>query len=185
MRQFALVLALFLLAAPVLHAQTSTNDSALSVPAPTGFVNDFAGVLADSTRQLLDGLANGVRLASGAEITIVTVQTLDGRDVRMVARDLRRRWGVGASGLHADPKVNAGVVLLIATSERRVALELGNGMEAFLPAARAGRILDSLVVPAVLVQRWDEAATEGTWAVVAAFAQRFGFTMPGRIITAP
>lgn len=184
MRPSALVLALTLLVAPTLHAQASRNDSALSVPAPTGFVNDFAGVLADSTRSLLEGLASGVRLASGAEITIVTVKELGGRDVRAVAQNLRRVWGVGAAGLHGDPKLKAGVVFLVATSERQAALELGEGMEALLSTARAGRILDSLVVPAILAHRWDEATTEGTWAVVEAFSQRFGFTMPARRPTA-
>ena len=46
---------------------------------PTGYVNDFAHVLSADTVAKLNGLAQQVDEKAGAQIALVTVNTLDGR----------------------------------------------------------------------------------------------------------
>jgi uncharacterized protein len=57
------------------------------------------------------------------------------------ATELFNRWGVGKR------EADNGVLLLVSLGDRRVEIETGYGMEAILPDAVAGEILDTAVVP--------------------------------------
>lgn len=54
---------------------------------------------------------------------------------------LGREWGVG------DKDKNNGVVLLLAVSERQVAIQVGYGLEGRLTDGKTGRILDNYAIP--------------------------------------
>ena len=171
---------LLLALAPPARAQVEATDSTLGFPPPTGWVADLAHVLPDSTRSLLTALSEGVRHACLGEIVVVTVDSLHGRDARVVARNLGRQWRVGAPGPPSDPATDTGVVLLLAPNDGQVALELGAGTSAFISDEVAGQILDSLVLPALLRKDWERGALAGAWAIADRFAARFGFALPGR-----
>ena len=85
----------------------------LQIPAPVGYVNDFAGVIDDASRQALLAVIDEVRQKSGGEIVVVTLKDLGGRASIDVARDIGRQWKVGATGGAGDRAKNAGVVLLL------------------------------------------------------------------------
>ena len=52
-------------------------ETVASLPAPTGYVNDFAGVLTPETRQSLEDLCTQVDQQAHAQIAVVTVKSLD------------------------------------------------------------------------------------------------------------
>ena len=59
----------------------------LQIPTPVGYVNDFAGVIDDASRQALLAVIDEVRQKSGGEIVVVTLKDLGGRasiDVALV-----------------------------------------------------------------------------------------------------
>src|SRR5688572_9053720 len=89
----------------------------LQLPAPTGYVNDLAGVLPADAEARIDRMVQAVRTASGGEIAVVTMSDLGGRDVSDVALEIGRQWGVGAKGSIGDPTRNAGAVVLIVPKE--------------------------------------------------------------------
>ena len=70
----------------------------LQIPAPVGFVNDFAGVIDTGAAQRMTAVIQEVRSKSGGEIAVVTLPDLGGRAPSDVARDIGREWGVGAVG---------------------------------------------------------------------------------------
>ena len=63
-----------LLVAPGLGLHGETVDG---LPAPTGYVNDFAGVLSPETRQSVEDLCTQVDQKEHAQIAVVTVKTID------------------------------------------------------------------------------------------------------------
>src|ERR1041384_2228770 len=68
------------------------------IPAPRGFVNDFAGVLDSATIARMDAVIREVRERTGAEIAVVTLSDLAGREASDVALRIGRDWGGGAKG---------------------------------------------------------------------------------------
>lgn len=138
-----------LLAAPDLPA----------VPSPPIFVQDYAGLLDEQTKNKITGLGQEIERQSGAQLVVVTVNGLDGYPISEYANDLFRKWGLG------DKKKNNGVLLLVnkenllAGKSGKVRIEVGYGLEGAIPDGKAGRILDNYVLP-----RWQNREySNGIW----------------------
>ncbi|MGB9334420.1 MAG: TPM domain-containing protein [Candidatus Acidiferrales bacterium] len=99
---------------------------------PHGYVNDFASVLNVETKQKLDALCTEVDQKAHAQISVVTVTSLDGESVEQFTVDLAMGWGIG-------PKGNSrGVLVLLAPSEHKYRIEVGYGLEPILPDGKVG-----------------------------------------------
>src|SRR3989304_1795765 len=80
-----------------------------SLPKPIGYVNDFAGVIDESSRGRIEALAAVLREKTGAEIAVVTVPTIEPYgSIEQYSIDLATQWGVGKKG------EDNGIVLLLA-----------------------------------------------------------------------
>src|SRR5713226_8052595 len=99
---------------------------------PTGYVTDLAGVIGAETKARLETLCAEVEQKTGAQMAIVTVQSLEGESVENYAVDLFKQLGVGSK------KDNRGVLLLVAPNERKYRIEVGYGLEPVINDARAG-----------------------------------------------
>jgi len=102
---------------------------------PSGHVNDFANVIDPASRAELERYCAALKTATGAELALVTLPTLDGEPIEDVANTLFRQWGVGAK------QTNEGVLLLLAIRDRRSRLEVGYGLEPIIPDGYVGSLL--------------------------------------------
>jgi uncharacterized protein len=99
---------------------------------PAGYVNDFAHVLDQSTSQQMADICKQVDDKAHAQIAVVTINTLDGRDIESYSVDLFHQWGIGAKA------ANRGVLILYAIRDRRARIEVGYGLEPILPDGKVG-----------------------------------------------
>jgi uncharacterized protein len=99
---------------------------------PTNYVNDFAGVLDASTQAKLNSLCQQVDQRAQAQIAVVTVKSLDGQEMVSYAVALYQKWGIGAKGK------DRGVVILVATQDRKFGASVGYGLEPILPDGKVG-----------------------------------------------
>lgn len=111
------------------------------LPALTGRVVDEAGVLAPEAKTRLgDALAAHER-ATGDQVVVATVPSLQGLTIEEFANRLFRAWGLG--GAERDD----GVLLLVAPSERKVRIEVGYGLEGTVTDAASSILIQSLILP--------------------------------------
>lgn len=131
---------------------------AADYPKPTNdfFVNDFANILSRETEQKIIETSAKLSEATGAQIVVVTIKSLDGQDLESYATGLFRAWGIG------DSKKNNGVLLLIALEERRSRIEVGYGLEGALNDAKTGRIQDDYLIGPFQAEDYDTGVT-GTY----------------------
>jgi len=101
---------------------------------PCGFVNDYANVLSASEERQLVSMISEVRQKTGAEIAVVTIQSLEGNEIDDFSNRLFEKWGIGQKG-----KDN-GLLFLAAMKDRKMRIEVGYGLEGAIPDAQAGRI---------------------------------------------
>jgi uncharacterized protein len=99
---------------------------------PTNYVNDFAGVLDAATQATLNDLCRQVEQKAHAQISVVTVKSTDGEDVFSYAVDLYQKWGIGKKGS------DRGVLILLATQDRKFGASVGYGLEPILPDGKIG-----------------------------------------------
>jgi uncharacterized protein len=117
---------------------------------PQGYLSDFSGVVDPASRAELERYCAAVERAAGAQLAFVTLPSLEGEPIEDVADTLFRAWGVGPKG------TDEGVMLLLVTGERRSRLEVGYGLEPYIPDGFAGSILREMR-PALREQRYGEA----------------------------
>ncbi|MDP2983544.1 MAG: TPM domain-containing protein [Candidatus Latescibacter sp.] len=147
--------------------------SAQKFPSPTGFVNDFAGVMKPEAKQQLEGILADLKQKTSVEVSVVTVKDMGGLDVSTYAVDLMKTWGIGSK------EKNEGVLLLMALKERKVRIEVGYGLEPILTDARSGMIRDQYIVPYLKKNDFDTGLSQGALAIVALIAKEKGVELSG------
>jgi len=117
---------------------------------PEGYVTDFARVIDPQSKAALEQYAARVEQATGAQMALVTLRTLEGEPIEDVANTIYRAWGVGQKGK------NEGIMLLLVVGDRRSRLEVGYGLEPILPDGFDGSILRDMR-PALRQGQYGEA----------------------------
>jgi uncharacterized protein len=116
------------------------GETVAALSAPTGYVNDFAGVLTPQTRQSLEDLCTQVDQQAHAQIAVVTVKSMDpdksgaAPSIEEFATALEDKWKVGKKG------TDRGVLLIVSLNPRKYRIEVGYGLEGLLNDAKVGDI---------------------------------------------
>ena len=137
-RLFAVFITCLLLCTCLLSAAAKSK---LPLPTDAFFVNDFANCLTAADAAEMQSLGEALYKATGAQVVVVTVSSLDGEAIEDYGYDLANEWGIGAE------KADSGVLLLLSTGDRQVRIEVGKGLEGCLPDGKTGRILDTYAIP--------------------------------------
>src|SRR5258707_15641036 len=112
-----------------------TAESVSTLPAPTGYVSDFAGVLSPSTKYSLENLCTQGDRQARAQIAVVTIKTLDNdQSIDEFATQLEDKWKVGPKG------TDRGVLMLVVLNPRKHRIEVGYGLQGILNDAKVGDI---------------------------------------------
>lgn len=144
---------------------------------PSNYLTDVAGIVDATSAAEINDLAARLRAATGAELAVVTLPTIEDRAPGDIALAIGRAWGVGANTAIGDSTRNAGLVLLLVprTPEHKgeIYLATGRGIEGIVTDATAGRITD-LMLPDLREGQWGPALLLGTRAVAATVAKGYG-----------
>ena len=150
---------------------------AFAVPEPGKdfYVNDFAEILSDETEQYI--LNNSVALCekTKAQIAVVTVKNLEGKEIADYSLELFRNWGIG------DKELNNGILILLSLEERKVRIEVGTGLEGRVNDSKAGRFLDTYAVPHFKNDEWDEGIKNLYSAVLSEVYQEYNLEVPSEV----
>ncbi len=118
------------------------SASAREIPFLTGRVNDTAGIVPAEVRERVEGKLAQLEKASGAQIAVLTIASLEGEPLEEYALKVAQTWKLGRKG------VDDGALLLVARDDRKMRIEVGYGLEAKLTDIACKRILDDVVRPA-------------------------------------
>ncbi|MGH9558949.1 MAG: TPM domain-containing protein [Bryobacteraceae bacterium] len=102
---------------------------------PSGYVNDFARALSPAAKQRLEAYCGEVERATGAQMAIVLVDSLDNEPIEDAANRLYREWGIGKKGK------DEGILILIAVRDHKDRAEVGYGLEPVITDGFAGGVL--------------------------------------------
>ena len=145
-------------------------ESVKSLPAPSGYINDFAGVLSATTKENLESLCTQVDRQAHAQIAVVTINTLDdGQSIAEFATELEDKWGVGN-------KEDRGILMVFVMKPRRGRIEVGYGLEGILNDAKVGDIGRSMV-PSANQGDYNTAVPLGVRQIATIIAQDAGVTL--------
>jgi uncharacterized protein len=153
------------------------------LPAPRGFVNDFAGVIPAPAAARMEAALRDLQQKTRGDIAVVTLPDLGGRAPADVALQIGRQWKVGGEGEAGDPARNLGVVVLVVPSSRDLYIATGRGAEGFLPDGRVGRIRDAMT-PYLAEGDYGRGLEVGVGLLTQAFADEFHVSLDSSLAVA-
>ena len=144
-----------------------------SPPTSNVYVSDYANLIEPEAEDKLQEVGKAIDRASGAQIVVVTVDNLQGLNIKDFSLQLFRKWGIGSK------EKNNGVLLLInkenlmAGKNGKVRIEVGYGMEGAITDGKVGNILDSYVIPRWQEQKYSQGIYDGYMAISAEVAREY------------
>jgi len=148
---------------------------------PTGFVNDFAGILSLDQKTALESKLEAFNATTTIEIAIVIVKNLGGDTIETAARQIFDSWKIGKA------KQDNGVLVLVSTEAvggvRPIRIEPGYGLEGALTDIQSKQIIDNDMVPAFKAGRYYDGFNAGVDGIISAVRGEAGAPPEGPVNT--
>jgi uncharacterized protein len=119
----------------------SFQARALDIPTLSSPVIDEVGLLGTNSELQLERTLFNFRKETGIQLQVYIIKSLGGDSIESVAIQVFDKWKLG------DEKTDRGLLFLIAPNEKRLRIEVGQGLEGDLPDVIAKRIISDVVVP--------------------------------------
>jgi len=139
----------------------ATQALAVDLPAPKGYVNDYAGMLTPQRAAALEQQLRNFEQSDSTQIVVLTLPNLGGEDIETFAIKVAEAWKIG------QKEVDNGVILLVAQAERKVRIEVGRGLEGKLTDLVSGRIIRAEISPRFKAGDYDGGIVAGVAAIAA------------------
>lgn len=120
------------------------------IPELTGPVVDQANVLSSQGKSKIETFIRRVYQKHGTQLQVLIINTLNSESIEGYSMRVVEKWQLG------NAKEDNGALFLLVINDRKMRIEVGQGLEGSLTDARAGRILDDLK-PFLRSQNYDDA----------------------------
>jgi uncharacterized protein len=166
------ILFLLLLMLTTVRFVSAQTSGAAEIPQPTGFVNDYAGVIDQPTKQRLEAKLKRLREATQPpiEFAVCVVTTTNGADAFQYSLEVARAWKIGTKETDSP-----GLLLFVAIKDRKYFTQISRHLEGDLTDGEAGQIQRNVLVPAFRQQQYGKGIEDTLNAYIKNIAQTRGF----------
>lgn len=120
---------------------------------------DLAKIMSEEERVDLDRRLVAYEQATGNQIAILVIKSLEGEPIEDYAFRVFKEWKLG------DEQKDNGILIVAAIKERRLRFEIGKGLEGDLTDLEASLIIREQMRPFTKQERWHEAFQAGLAAI--------------------
>jgi uncharacterized protein len=106
-------------------------------------VVDLAGVMDANSQARLNTMLRDLEARTTAQVVVLTLNSLEGEPIEDFSHQTAVKWGIGQKG-----KDN-GVLLTVAVKDHKYRIEVGYGLEGYLPDSLVGSIGRQYLVPSL------------------------------------
>lgn len=132
-----------------------------------GYLSDFAHVVDPANRSAIAQYCGGFQRATGVQIALVTLATLGDQPIEDFSSKLFHNWGIG------QKDSSEGVMLVLVVNDRKSRIEVGYGLEQYLPDGLVGMVLRGMR-PQLQARDYGAALLQAAQAMGAAVAKGKG-----------
>lgn len=104
-------------------------------------VNDFAGIFKPQEIKNISRLIRKLEKITGAEISVVSIDSLEGKTIEKYSNELFNEWGIGKEDRHN------GILFLINKDESKYRLEVGLGLNQLITADFINNLFEKYIIP--------------------------------------
>jgi len=132
----------------------------IEIPQLNSPVIDQAGLLEPQSERWLVNLLQDLNSKDLIQLQVLTINSLEDEPIESFSIRATDKWKLGTS------KKDNGILLLIAKNDRKLRIEVGQGLEGDLPDAYAKRIISDVIVPNFKKQNFSEGIVSGVLAII-------------------
>ncbi|HXT64390.1 MAG TPA: TPM domain-containing protein [Pyrinomonadaceae bacterium] len=148
-------------------AQTTQSP----LPPPTGYVNDYAGVIDSATKERMETTLTNLDHEQQIQFFVVTIDSTKGQDIFDYSLAVARGWGIGSKDT-SKPSL----LLLVAISDRKYQDQVSRHLEGDLPDGLTGQIKRENLVPAFRAGEYGKGLEDTINAYITEVAAKRGFS---------
>ena len=152
-------------------AQASAQTTKSPLPAPTGYINDYAKVIDAETEQQLEAALTKLDQQQQIQFAVVTVDSTNGQDIFDYSLAVARGWGIGAKDVQKPS-----LLLLVAIKDRKYYTQVSRHLEGDLPDGLVGQIQREKLVPAFRASDYGRGITDTIDEYISEVASKRGFS---------
>ena len=164
---FTMAFVLLLMGRGSANAQAAQSP----LPKPTGYVNDYAGVVDSATKERLEATLGNLDRQQQIQFSVVTVETTGGQDIFDYSLAVARGWGIGAKDAQKPS-----LLLLVAIKDRKYFTQVSRHLEGDLPDGLVGQIQRERLVPAFRAGEYGQGLADTVSAYITTIATKNGFS---------
>ena len=138
------------------------------VPSLQTSVYDYANLFNASEKAQLEEKLIHYADTTTTQIVVITIESLKGEDVSLLATKWAHTWGIGGSA-----KDDNGVIILVSKNDRKIAINPGYGLEDRLTAGIGGEIIRNIIVPEFKTGNYYAGLDKGTDALFDVFKGKY------------
>jgi len=147
---------------------STLSATAFNAPTYQGYVTDPGRVLSVSQKQSLENLSGVIKRKTGAQVATAIIPKMgENWTIEEYANRLFEAWGIGQKGQ------DNGILFLVALKEKKLRIEVGYGLEEFIPDGKAGAIRDEFILPYFKEGRFQDGIVSGHFAIASIVAESF------------
>jgi uncharacterized protein len=136
-------------------------------------VHDDAKVLSTQTVQQLENRLKVFEDSTTNQVAVLIIQSLEGEILESYSLKVAEAWKLGTKNN------DNGVLLLIAIADRKMRIEVGQGLEGVLTDALSSRIIRNEIAPYFRRQEYDAGVTAGVNAILQAIKGEYSAVEDG------
>lgn len=113
----------------------------VAVPPLTARVTDLSGVFEDTRRGALEERLRAFEARKGAQLAVLVLPSTQPETIEQYGIRVADAWKLGRKG------IDDGLILIVATDDRRLRIEVGRGLEGVVPDVIARRVIEEIITP--------------------------------------
>jgi uncharacterized protein len=140
---------------------------------------DNAQILSVSNKTVLEKFIGDWEKMTNHQMAIYTIKSLEGESIENFAVKKFEELGIGSK------ENNDGLLFLVAINDRQIRIEVGYGLEQYLPDGLVGQIRDKHILSHFRNQDFPLGIMEGTYALLLQQASREGYDISQLNVSQP
>ncbi|MBZ9633233.1 TPM domain-containing protein [Clostridium sp. FP1] len=118
-------------------------NAEIKFPRPTQlkYVNDYAKVIDGDSMQYILSVGKELEDKTGAQATVVVIDSLQGETIESYANGIFRNWGIG------QKDKNNGLLILLSVKDKKWRVEVGTALEGAITDIYSSRVMNDFAVP--------------------------------------
>lgn len=171
---------LFIITAAIGMVTIHSAQGQSPLPPPTGYVNDYARVIDETTKNNLEQTLANLDHREQIQFAVVTVDTTNGQEIYDYSLAVARGWGIGAK----DSQKPA-LLLLVSIKDRKYYTQVSRHLEGELPDGLVGQIQRERLVPAFRAGDYGRGLSDTVTEYLRTVATKRGFSTDAIFVGAP